>query len=90
MPPPPPEAERGAVVWADCLAAAQAFLAVQTQWRVAASGAAVGLDYAGVAAGLAAEGLALDAPGWRDLRAIEAGAVAEMMRALRAAEGGRG
>lgn len=99
---PPPEAPppdgggirgggiRGGGIWADCLAAARAFLVVQTQWRVAGSGAAVGLDYAGVAAGLAAEELALDAQGWRDLRAIEAGAVEEMNRALRAAEGGRG
>lgn len=69
------------------MVAARAFLAVQTQWRVAGQGQAVGLDYAGVAAGLAAEGIALEPADWRDLRAIEAGAVAELN--ARAQSGGR-
>ena len=53
----------------------RAFLAVSTQWRVAGSGAVIGLDYAAARAGLAAEGIEVTPDDWRDLRAIEAGAV---------------
>ena len=67
-------------VWPDNWPAVVAFLAVQTQWRAAIVGGGfsparlfyVGLDYAGVRAGLAAEGIALTPAQWRDLRLMEA------------------
>ena len=61
--------------------AVSAFLAVQTQWRLIAgpSGLAwLGLDYGGVATGLAAEAVEVTPALWADLRVIEAGVVARM------------
>lgn len=65
-------------VWSAHLVAARAFLASATQWRVAAGMGGmvmIGLDYAGVRAGLDAEGLTLSPDDWRALRLIEAGAI---------------
>ena len=63
-------------------AALTAFLAVQTQWRVAAAGmggsVSLGLDYSGADAGLRRAGLETTPELWRDLRVIEAAAVAAM------------
>lgn len=78
------EGETG--VWAQNVPAVAAFLAVQTQWRILAgpTGMAwLGLDYGGVASGLAGQGIAVTPELWADLRMIEAGVVARMN------EGGR-
>lgn len=61
--------------------AARAFLAIDTQWRVAGGGygmAVIGLDYTAVRIGLRAMGIALDPDGWQALRQIEAGAIEAM------------
>lgn len=63
-----------------------AFLAVQTQWRALAVpgglGAgrvvALGLDYAGVRAGLEAMGIAIDGELWAGLMVMEQAAAAAM------------
>ena len=63
------------------LHAARAFLAVDTQWRVASGGygmAVIGLDYTAVRIGLRAAGIRIDPDIWRDLRLIEAGAIEAM------------
>ncbi|MFZ5749912.1 MAG: DUF1799 domain-containing protein [Pseudomonadota bacterium] len=78
QPPPAPEPFG---LWAEHLAAARAFLAVCTQWRVAGGGfgmAVIGLDYTAVRIGLRAERIALDPDGWRQMRLIEAGALDAM------------
>ncbi len=78
---PPPGAGRCVTVWADHLVALSAFLSGATQWRLVGgmSGIrAVGLDYAGVRAGLEAEGVSLAPHDWRALRLIEAGAIEAM------------
>ncbi len=68
-------------VWPQNVAAVQAFLAVQTQWRILAGAtglAWLGLDYGAVTAGLAAAGIAVTPALWTELRVIEAGVVARM------------
>lgn len=50
-------------------------MAVQTQWRLCPAGGVVGLDYAAALAGLGAEGIEVTPDLWRDLRAIEQGAI---------------
>ena len=72
MPPPLPPAF---ALWPGQEVPVRAFLAVSTQWRVAGMGAVIGLDYAGARAGLEAEGITVSPDDWRDLRAIEAGAL---------------
>lgn len=75
-------------IWPDNAAIVAAFLAVATQWRLAPVGGglapgrliAVGLDYAGVRAGLAAAGIALSPAQWRGLQVMED----EALRALNA------
>lgn len=71
MPPPAPEPFG---LWPGQEVAVRAFLAVVTQWRTGPAGF-TGLDYAGVRAGLAAEGIEVTPDDWRALRAIEAGAL---------------
>jgi hypothetical protein len=66
-------------VWPENWATLDAFLAVSTQWRVVPGvmgGAAyyAGLDYAGVAAGLAGAGIAATPELWAGLRTMEAAA----------------
>ncbi|MFZ5710349.1 MAG: DUF1799 domain-containing protein [Pseudomonadota bacterium] len=80
----PPRAPEGFGLWAGHVHAARAFLAVDTQWRVAGGGfgmAVIGLDYTAVRIGLRAQGIRLDPDGWQDLRQIEAGAVEAMNEA---------
>ncbi|MFN3971243.1 MAG: DUF1799 domain-containing protein [Gemmobacter sp.] len=71
----PPPAPAPFAVWRGHTAAVRAFLAVSTQWRVGGAGVVIGLDYAAARAGLEAEGTTVTPEVWRDLRAIEAGAV---------------
>lgn len=71
----PPPRPAPFALWAGHEAAARAFLAVATQWRVAPGGGVIGLDYAAAAAGLGAEGIAVTPDLWREMRAIERGAV---------------
>ncbi|QYK42868.1 MAG: DUF1799 domain-containing protein [Paracoccaceae bacterium] len=71
-PPPRPPAFG---LWPRHAAPARAFLAVCTQWRLAPGGVVIGLDYAAALAALAAEGIEVTPEVWRDLRAIEAGAI---------------
>lgn len=69
------------VLWAHHLVAAEAFLASATQWRaVVGKGGMrmIGLDYAGVRAGCASEGIVMTPEDWRALRLIEAGAIEAM------------
>ncbi|MDK3072771.1 DUF1799 domain-containing protein [Sedimentitalea sp. JM2-8] len=70
--------DTGGALWADHLPVFQAFAAVTSQWNVVAPPAggmrAVGLDYAGVRAGLEMAGIVLSPDQWADLRLIEAGA----------------
>ena len=68
-------------VWPENWEALCAFLAVSTQWRIVALMTQLngqtyyqGLDYAGVAAGLAGAGIAATPELWADLRVIEAAA----------------
>ncbi|OZA18507.1 MAG: hypothetical protein B7Y02_01465 [Rhodobacterales bacterium 17-64-5] len=69
-------------VWPDNWATVEAFLFVSTQWRVVQQGGGmtpgstywIGLDYAGVAAGLAGAGMEAGAAIWRGLRIMEAAA----------------
>lgn len=69
-------------VWPDNWATVEAFLFVSTQWRVIERGGGmapaqtywIGLDYAGVAAGLAGAEIATSADLWRGLRVMEAAA----------------
>jgi hypothetical protein len=77
-------------IWSDNAAAVDAFLAVDTQWRMipvftnkGVFMCAAGLDYAGVRAGLAAAGIALTPEQWNDLRVIEGEAVAALNEAGR-------
>ena len=59
--------------------ALEAFLAIDTQWRVVGVHGGievVGLDYAAVRDGLAMAGFDLDTETWAELQLIEAGAVA--------------
>lgn len=68
-------------VWAENVAAVEAFLSVATQWRVAVGQTgmvAVGLDYAGARAGLDLAGIALTPDLWSRVQAIELGAVAAL------------
>lgn len=66
-------------IWADNVAALQAFLHVAGQWRIVAPGDGsvrrAGLDYAGVQAGLVLAGVAMTPELWAEVRLIEAGAV---------------
>lgn len=59
-----------------------AFVAVQTQWRtrVMPTGRVIycGLDYAGVAAGLALAGIALTPDQWDELQLVERAAMREL------------
>lgn len=61
------------------MAAVEAFLAVQTQWRMMAIGMggvlAIGLDYDGVETGLRRAGIDVAPDRWAEIRVIEAGAV---------------
>lgn len=67
-------------VWPENWAIVEAFLFVSTQWRVVQQGGGmapgqtywIGLDYAGVAAGLAGAGIDASAEIWRGLRVMEA------------------
>ena len=66
-------------VWIENWPVVEAFQAVCTQWRAIAQGMEgqvywQGLDYAGVAAGLAGAGLAAPPPIWAGLRVMEAAA----------------
>jgi hypothetical protein len=73
------EADEG--IWPENVPAVVAFLAVQTQWRVAAGAARlhyIGLDYAGVAAGLTAANINVTPELWADIRLIEMGARAAL------------
>lgn len=69
-------------VWPDHAAAVEAFLAVETQWRWVGGGMgglmAIGLDYAGVQAGLALAGVEMTPDLWAQVRLIEAGAAAAL------------
>jgi len=73
-------------VWPENLETVRAFLAVTTQFRVVSVGGGfapsrlvtMGLDYAGVRAGLDAEGFAITPELWRDLREMEGAAVAAL------------
>lgn len=68
-------------LWARHLPAWLAFLAVSTQWRMAAgmTGAVyLGLDYTAVKAGLDLAGIEVTPEVWRDLRDIEDGARAAL------------
>lgn len=68
-------------IWSQHVPALEAFLAIDTQWRVVGVHGGievVGLDYAAVRDGLAMAGLDLDADTWAELQLIEAGAVAAM------------
>jgi hypothetical protein len=78
--------ERATGVWAENVAAVTAFLAVSTQWRVAAGATGLvitGLDYAGVRAGIEAIGIEITPRLWGDVQMIEAGALAELNRQRR-------
>lgn len=78
--------ERSTGVWAENVPAVTAFLAVATQWRVAAGATGLlvtGLDYGGARAGIEALGIAITPRLWGDLQVIEAGALAEMNRQRR-------
>ncbi|MBW6506165.1 MAG: DUF1799 domain-containing protein [Rhodobacteraceae bacterium] len=71
-------------MWAENLAAFEAFLAVATQWRVVGhmnGMTATGLDYAGARAGLDLAGIAVTPALWADLQSIEHGAIAAMNEA---------
>ena len=62
-------------VWPENWAAVEAFLAVETQWRISPAGGLLGLDYAGVRAALDL----LEVPGQRalfvDLQVMERAAI---------------
>lgn len=64
------------------MAAVRAFLAVSSQWRVAAGGgggiAVIGLDYTAVRCGLSAAGIRVTPEIWAGLQVMEAEAVREM------------
>lgn len=74
----PTEADEG--LWLENVAAVDAFLACDTQWRTAAvaGGLApgrivfIGLDYAGARAGIEAAGIALTPEIWEGVRIMEA------------------
>lgn len=74
--------DEGFEVWPDNWAIVEAFFAISTQWRVVPRGGGmepvthywIGLDYAGVAAGLAGAGIAADADLWAGLRTMEGAA----------------
>jgi hypothetical protein len=63
-----------------------AFVTVASQWRVVATPLGellyLGLDYAGVSAGLAAESIAVTPELWRGLRIMEAAARDALNEAL--------
>lgn len=72
-------------LWPEHVPAAEAFLAVATQWRTVPYGRGgvlwQGLDYGAVQAGLALAGLTLDPERWAEVRLIEAGAIEAMNEA---------
>ncbi len=72
-------------IWAQNLPVVTAFLSVSTQWRVLAQADGslryVGMDYAGVRAGLRQAGLRLTPADWSDLQIVEAGALGALNRA---------
>lgn len=64
-------------VWPENVAAVEAFLVCSSQWRMVdgMSGMRViGLDYAGVKAGLELAGIEVTPDLWSDIRLVEAGA----------------
>jgi Phage related hypothetical protein (DUF1799) len=67
-----------AEIWPEHQAALEAFLAVDSQWRVAAAGIAgislIGLDYAAVVAVFGLLAIVLTTAQWQDFREIEAAA----------------
>lgn len=73
-------------VWLQHWDIVQAFIAVDTQWRAVVGGGGfapsrmvfIGLDYAGVRAGLDAEGIEVTPDLWRGLRVMEAAACAAL------------
>lgn len=72
----------GIGIWEEFVPALSVFLAVDTQWRVAAGemGAmrVIGLDYTAARAGLELAGMTADPDAWADVRVIESGAVEAM------------
>lgn len=72
------------LVWPDNMAAVGAFCRVASQWRVLARGGlsagliTLGLDYAGVKAGLRMAHIDLDGPGFARMQWIERGAVSAL------------
>ena len=66
-------------IWADHVTPFNAFLTVQTQWRVAVAPMGdvlmTGLDYSGVEAGLRQAGIDLTPAQFADLQMIERGAI---------------
>lgn len=72
--------EEYAGVWPENWPIVKAFFAVATQWRVAGGMGLVvlGLDYAGVRAGLDAAGIAVTPDLWAGLRIMEAEACAAL------------
>ncbi len=69
-------------VWPEHVAAVEAFIAVETQWRWVGGGMggvmAIGLDYAGAQSGLALAGIEMTPDLWAQVRLIEAGAAAAL------------
>lgn len=64
-------------IWPEHVAAVEAYLTVQTQWRISLGMAglyAEGLDYQGVEAGLRMAGIEVTPELWAELRLIESGA----------------
>jgi hypothetical protein len=83
---PAPIDGSGEGLWPEHVATVQAFLFVCTQWRVVPVGGGfaasriltIGFDYAGVRAGLDAEGIEVTPELWRGLRVMEQEAVAAL------------
>lgn len=68
-------------VWSSNVEAVVAFLAVSTQWRVAAGATGLihtGLDYGAARAGLDLAGIAVTPAVWAGVQAVERGALAAM------------
>lgn len=61
-------------IWPDNVAAVEAFLACETQWRAVPGSKRlvfIGLDYAGATAGIAAAGITVTPPLWSAVRVME-------------------
>lgn len=65
-------------VWPEHVAALEAFLSVQHQWRLSGSGRVLGLDYASVRAGFDLAGIEMTPDLWSDVQLIERGACAAL------------